>query len=169
MSQMPKDSAEPIILLAEDSENDVVMFRRAFQQAGFQNPIQVVGDGEEAIAYLKGEGKFANRAEYPLPTLMLLDLKMPRLNGFEVLEWLREQISLRSLVVVVLTTTERLQDINRAYRLGANSFLTKPLNTEEFRQMITSLYQYWMFFNRPPETKRPANGNGRHQNGTTHK
>jgi CheY-like chemotaxis protein len=160
---MPKDPAEPIILLADDSDNDVAMFRRAFQRAGFQNPIQVVSDGDEAVAYLKGEGKFSNRAEYPLPALMLLDLKMPRKNGFEVLEWLRQQLSLRSLLVVVLTTSDAVRDINHAYTLGANSFLTKPLHMGEFDQMIRTMHKYWMLFNRPPETERPVKG--RHQNG----
>jgi CheY-like chemotaxis protein len=166
---MPSDSAEPVILLADDSDDDVTMFRRAFRRAGFQNPIQVVSHGEDAVAYLKGEGRFANRSEYPLPALLLLDLKMPRKNGFEVLQWLREEISLRSLIVVVLTTSDAVQDINRAYRLGANSFLTKPLSTGEFDQMLDAMHRYWMLFNRPPETRRAASGKDRHENGPAQK
>src|SRR5438034_11513986 len=115
-----------VILLAEDNENHVLLIRRAFEQAGLVNPLYVVSNGEEAISYLKGEGKYANRDEYPLPCLMLLDLKMPKKDGFEVLEWLRGQPGFSSLRVVVLTTSEELRDVNRAYRLGANSFLTKP-------------------------------------------
>lgn len=164
-----RESTEPIILLAEDSENDVLMFLRAFKQSGYESPLQVVSNGEEALAYLKGEGKFANREEYPLPTLLLLDLKMPRKDGFEVLQWIRKQDSLSSLVVVVLTTSERVQDINRAYSMGANSFLTKPLDIQEFRHMLSSLYTYWLVFNRPAESKRPMNGNGKHKSGTAPK
>ena len=159
---MPAGSGEPLILLAEDGENDVLMFQRAFRDFGVESVVQVVSDGEQAIEYLKGEGKYANRAEYPLPTLLLLDLKMPRKNGFEVLEWVRHEPGLRGLLIVVLTTSERIADINRAYQLGANSFLTKPLDLNEFRVMVESLRTYWLAFNRPPATERPKeNGNGR--------
>src|SRR5262245_62174456 len=84
------ESAQGVILLAEDREDEVMLLRRAFAQANFLNPLHVVSNGEEAIAYLQGEGKYANRAEYPLPTLVLLDLKMPRKDGFEVLHWIRQ-------------------------------------------------------------------------------
>ena len=166
---MPTGSGEPIILLAEDGEDDVLMFQRAFRDFGFGSVVHVVEDGEQAIDYLKGEGKYGNRAEYPLPTLLLLDLKMPRTNGFEVLEWVRHEPSLRGLLIVVLTTSDRTVDINRAYQLGANSFLTKPLDLTEFRLMIESLRTYWLTFNRPPTTERPRTGNGKrkHTNGTT--
>src|SRR5262245_1735495 len=116
------------ILLAEDDDNHVALIRRAFQKAGLINPIQVVHDGEEAIAYLKGEGAFANRAEYPLPTLLLLDLKMPRKNGFEVLRWIRQQPTLAALRIVVLTSSQDIRDVNQAYQLGANSFLVKTMD-----------------------------------------
>lgn len=168
-------SEEPVILLADDGEDDVLMFRRAFSDVGVESALQVVRHGEEVIAYLKGEGKYANRDEYPLPTLLLLDLKMPRKNGFDVLEWIRQQPSLRRMLIVVLTTSERVEDINRAYRLGANSFLTKPLNFSEFRDMLTSLHTYWVTFNRPPVSERPprdqsdGNGHRRHSNGSAPK
>lgn len=102
-----------IILLAEDNEDHVFFIRRAFRQAGLLNPLHVVNDGEQAIAYLTGEGKYANREEYPLPCLLLLDLKMPNKNGFQVLEWLRHQPSLAALRVVVLTTSGETKDITR--------------------------------------------------------
>ena len=155
---------EPIILLADDSEDDVLMFCRAFKDVGYQSALQVVRHGDEVVAYLNGNGKFSNRAEYPLPTLLLLDLKMPRRNGFEVLEWIRRQPSLRRMLVIVLTTSERTEDINRAYQLGANSFLSKPLDFSEFRLMLNSLHQYWTTFNRAPSTERPQKG--RLRNGT---
>lgn len=155
---MSRSSGDPVILLAEDNENDVLFFRRAFRDYSAGSIVHVVNDGEQAIEYLKGEGRYANRDEYPLPTLLLLDLKMPRNDGFEVLQWVRRQIDLRGLLVVVLTTSERIADINRAYQLGANSFLTKPLDLDEFRLMVQSLRTYWFNFNRPPSTERPPRG-----------
>src|SRR5690242_9739823 len=101
-----------VILLAEDSETDVLLTRRAFAKANLLNPLHVVSDGEEAIAYLAGEGRYANRAEYPLPELLLLDLKMPKKNGLEVLQWVRDQPGLRGLRIVVLTTSDLAQDVN---------------------------------------------------------
>ena len=146
---------QPIVLIAEDSENDLVMLRRAFRQASITAPIQYVPDGEQAIAYLKGEGKFGRRDEFPLPDLLLLDLKMPRKSGFDVLEWLRTQPVLCHLRVVVLTTSENLRDVNRAYALGAASFLTKPVNFVEFKDTIQAMYNYWAAFNRKPQVERP--------------
>jgi CheY-like chemotaxis protein len=132
----------PLILLAEDNENDVLMFRRASRKANFDNPIQVVADGEEVIAYLSGEGKFASRDRYPLPGLVLLDLKMPRKNGFDVLRWVRQQREFADLQIVVLTTSDEIKDINRAYELGANSFLVKPVAFSEFVGMLEALHSY---------------------------
>src|SRR5882672_7903883 len=101
-----------LILIAEDREDDVFLIRRSLEKANVFNPLQVVGSGEETIAYLKGEGRFANRSEYPLPGLLLLDLKMPRTDGFEVLRWIRQQPGLKALRVVVLTSSEDMRDIN---------------------------------------------------------
>ena len=148
-----------VILLAEDNEDHIMLTRRAFKMAGLLNPVVVVRDGEEAIAYLTGEGKFANRFEYPLPTLLLLDLKMPRKNGFEVLEWLRGKTELSALRVVVLTTSDRIQDVNRAYQLGANSFLTKPVDFRDFVQLSAAIKGYWLWMSRAPEVERPDTKN----------
>ena len=144
-----------VILLAEDDENHVAFVKRAFKHANLLNPLFVVDDGEQAIAYLKGEGKYANRAEYPLPCLLLLDLKMPNKNGFEVLEWIRGQPGLSSLRVVVLTTSDQVRDVNRAYQLGANSFLTKPIDFRDFVQLTISIKGYWLWMSRAPEIERP--------------
>ena len=116
-----------VILVVEDREDDILLIRRAFDRASVTNPIQVVRDGEEAIAYLIGEGQYANRDEYPLPVLVLLDLKLPRKDGFEVLSWIRSQPGIRSLPVVVLTSSNQIRDVNRAYQLGANSFFVKEI------------------------------------------
>ena len=130
------------ILLAEDDENDIMMLRRAARHARFTNPLSIVNDGEEVIAYLCGEGKYAHRRRYPLPGLLLLDLKMPRKNGFEVLQWIREQPQFTDLQVVVLSNSDEIRDINRAYELGANSFLVKPMFFSEYVGMLEALHSY---------------------------
>jgi CheY-like chemotaxis protein len=147
---------QPVILIADDREEDIAMLRRAFSQAGLTVPLQVVKNGEEAIAYLKCEGRFSNRAEFPLPDLLLLDLKMPRKSGFDVLEWLQTQPGLARLRTVVLTSSDEIRDVNRAYRLGAASFLVKPVNFTEFKDTIQAMYNYWMTINTAPQLSRPA-------------
>jgi CheY-like chemotaxis protein len=102
-----------------------------------------------------GAGVYANRAEYPLPDLFLLDLKMPRVNGFEVLEWLRDQPGLAALRVLVLTSSEDLRDVNRAYQLGANSFLVKPLDFQNVIQLSHLIQDFWLKVSSAPETYRP--------------
>src|SRR6266404_5750752 len=108
---------EPI-LIVEDGEDDVFLIRRSLDRAGVFNPIHVVRNGDDAIAYLQGEGKFARRDEYPLPSLVLLDLKMPRTDGFAVLRWIRLQPGLKALRVIVLTYSEDIRDVNQAYECG---------------------------------------------------
>jgi CheY-like chemotaxis protein len=141
------------ILLAEDDENDVVLMRRAFNKARIVNPIHVVSDGEEAILYLSGEGKYFERSEFPLPCLLLLDLKMPRKNGFDVLRWVRAQEDLKRLLIVVLTSSRENRDINMAYDLGANSYLVKPPDFQDLIGMLKSLEGYWLFLNQVPSLK----------------
>jgi len=148
-------SDQAVILLAEDREDDVLLVRKAFKKAFINNPLQVVRDGAEVIAYLKGEGKYVNREEYPLPDLLLLDLKMPGVDGFGVLKWLRQQPSLSALRVVVLTSSEDINDVNIAYRLGANSFMVKPLDFQNFLEMSRFLTNYWLQLSKTPETSRP--------------
>ncbi len=144
---------EPI-LLAEDNEDHILLMRHAFKHSGLRNPLHVVQDGDEAVAYLEGSGKYANRSEYPLPTLLLLDLKMPRRNGFEVLQWIRRHPSLGSLRIVVLTSSEEMKDVNRAYALGANSFLVKPSDFRDFVEMSKSIQNYWLWMSRTPDSSR---------------
>jgi CheY-like chemotaxis protein len=152
---MPPDERQPVVLIAEDSEDDVIMLRRAFRQLGHTGPVQFVRDGEQAIAYLAGNGRFSNRDEFPLPNFILLDLKMPRKSGFEVLEWISKQPSLAQVRTVVLTTSDAVVEVNRAYELGAASFLTKPLNFTEFKDTIQVLFNYWISLNRAPQIIRP--------------
>src|SRR5947209_15641370 len=145
-----------VILLAEDREEEVLLLRRAFARANFLNPLHVVSNGEEAIAYLQGEGRYANRSEYPLPSLVLLDLKMPRKTGFEVLSWIRQQPTLCALRVVVLTASDAISDVNRAYQLGANSFLVKPVDFARFVEVTHALKGYWLWMSKEPEIGRPC-------------
>jgi CheY-like chemotaxis protein len=139
------------ILLAEDDQNDVLLIKRAFSKSRIVNPIACVGNGEEAVAYLKGEGAYADRQRYPLPFMLLLDLKLPRLSGHEVLQWLREQPLLKRLPVVVLTSSRQPVDINRAYELGANSYLVKPVVFEELSTLMQQLQLYWLMLSEHPD------------------
>jgi CheY-like chemotaxis protein len=143
-----------VILVAEDDENHVFFIQRAFERASLLNPVHFVPDGEQAIAYLAGEGKYANRDEFPLPSLLLLDLKMPNKDGFDVLEWVRQHPTLSALRIIVLTTSGATKDINRAYKLGANSFLTKPMNFTDLVQLTRWVKGYWLHFSSEPEIER---------------
>ncbi len=130
---------DPIVLLVDDSENDALLMRTVFERAGFVQPLRFARDGEEAIAYLRGDGLYADRKKFPMPTTVLLDLNMPRKNGFEVLEWVRQQPGLRRLRVYILSASSRSQDIERAYDLGANSYLVKPGNLDGLIHMAKCL------------------------------
>lgn len=148
-------SDHAIILLAEDDEDYVVLIKKVFEQAHIPNPVHVVWNGEEAIMYLKGEGKYADRDEFPLPDIFLLDLKMPRINGFEVLKWVRQQPGLAALRILVLTSSDQIRDVNEAYQLGANSFLVKPFDFEDFTHLSRLIADFWFKASRTPQTQRP--------------
>jgi CheY-like chemotaxis protein len=135
------------ILLAEDREDDIVLIQRAFAKGGIRNPLFVARNGEEAINYLAGLGRFSDRLLYPLPALLLLDLKMPRADGFEVLRWLKTKPGLASLRVIVLTSSEDIRDVTKAYQLGANSFLVKPLDFQNTVAMVETITDYWLTIN----------------------
>jgi CheY-like chemotaxis protein len=138
------------ILLAEDDENDVFLLKLAFEQAGVRNRLIVTRDGEEAIDYLAGNGKYANRTEFPLPCFLILDLKMPRQSGMDVLRWLRQQPALNCLPVIILSSSAHRYDVERAYRLGANAFVTKPAGNDERLQLVQMIKGFWLTFNQPP-------------------
>jgi CheY-like chemotaxis protein len=138
------------VLLVEDDPDDVLLTQRAFRKVGARVPIQVVGDGEQAIAYLTGQGGWADRESHPLPDLLLLDLKLPRRSGFEVLEWLRSQPGLRRLPVVVLTGSREMADVDRALDLGANSYLVKPVGFDALLEIVRLLDLYWLTHNERP-------------------
>jgi len=142
---------EGVILLAEDDPNDVLLIQRAFQRNHVANPVQVVRDGEEALAYLSGQAPFADRERHPLPVLLLMDLKMPRKSGLEVLAWVRHQPGLKRLPIIVLTSSNQSPDINRAYELGANSYLVKPAGFDSLLDLVKNLDMYWLILNEKPE------------------
>ena len=163
---------QAVILLVEDRDDDVYLVRRALSKADVRNPFFVVQNGEEALAYLDGLGKYSNRDEFPLPDIMLLDLKMPRMDGYEVLRAVRSKPDFKALRIIVLTSSEDLNDVNKAYELGANSFLVKPLEFENYVAMMRTLCSFWLHYSRDPTLARPPdaalqkNGNGFHPHGT---
>ncbi len=132
------------ILLAEDDPDDVLITQIAFRKARLANPLEVVRDGEEAVAYLKGKGRYADRARYPFPVLLLLDLDMPRMDGFEVLAWLQRQPVIGTLPVAIVADSSHDPYVDRAYRLGADSYLIKPPNSEELLALVQRLQAHWM-------------------------
>jgi CheY-like chemotaxis protein len=144
-----------VILLAEDNDDDAFFIERAFRKARLANPIKRVTDGVEAINYLEGEGDYANRDQFPFPFFLLLDLKMPKMDGFGVLKWIRENPRLNHLLVVVLTgqkvdSIAHQYLVEKAYELGANSFLHKTPNFDDMVQLAATLGGYWLLVNIPP-------------------
>jgi CheY-like chemotaxis protein len=137
-------------LVAEDDENDVFFLQRAFQQAKIENPLHVVRDGQEAIDYLSGAGDFSDRKLHPLPYLFILDLKMPRKTGLDVLAWLQEQPELRCIPVVVLSSSAQVRDIDKAYELGVNAFIVKPANLEKRVKLAKAIGTFWLELNEVP-------------------
>ena len=141
---------DQFILLAEDDPNDTLLIGRAFKKAGLGEVLKSVDTGDAAIDYLRGVDQYSDRSRYPLPFLLLLDLKMPGADGFEVLRWLRSQSDFKRLLVVVLTSSNLQADVDRAYELGANSYLVKPVEFSEMVNMIQRFEAYWAEINRFP-------------------
>lgn len=140
---MTMESTSSPVLLVEDSEDDVFFMQRAFKAANISNPLYVVRDGLEALDYLQNAGAYADAAQAPRPGLMLLDLKIPRLRGLDVLKWIHEREELATIPVIVLTSSNQEQDIEAAFRLGARSFLVKPPNAEKLTRLMAAVKGYW--------------------------
>lgn len=136
------------ILMVEDSRDDADLISYAFQKAGVQNPLYKLEDGDSAAEYIEGSGPYADRSRHPLPGLVLLDLKLPRRSGFEVLQVIRSDASAKHMPVVVLTSSDQRGDIERAYAAGANSYLVKPVTRDALISMIKTLDAYWIKLNR---------------------
>jgi CheY-like chemotaxis protein len=136
-------SSAPTILLVEDNIDDVILTRRALRKVGVAAALVTVGDGAEAKAYVLGSGAFADRNAYPVPALLLLDWKLPRCSGAEVLRWIRARSEMDTLPVVVLTSSRQQEDIEQAYAAGANSYLQKPVEFSELVELLGRLHLYW--------------------------
>ncbi len=140
------------ILVAEDDPNDFMLLERALRKNSILNPLQLVRDGEETVAYLSGTGKYSNRKQYPPPRFLILDLKMPRMGGLEVLEWLQNNRKFQVTPTLVLSSSRHDEDVQAAYRLGASSYLVKPSSFDDLQTMIKVVYDYWAFCHRPEST-----------------
>jgi len=138
-----------MILVVEDDENDLMFLRMAMKRAGVTNPIQVARDGQEVLDYFQGNGKFADRAAFPLPYLVLLDLKLPYVMGLDVLTWIRGRRQFKSTIVIALTSSRYTEDIRLAYQLGANAYLVKPADLNALEGMMRTLKDFWLTQNTP--------------------
>ena len=146
-----------VILLVEDNPNDVKLTMHAFEKSNISNEIIVVGDGEEAIDYLFATGRHAGRDPKVIPEVILLDLKLPKIDGLGVLRRLRADERTRRLPVVILTSSKEEKDVTSSYNLGANSFIRKPVDFDQFIDAAQHLGLYWLVMNEPP----PRQENGR--------
>ncbi|RMF44325.1 MAG: response regulator [Planctomycetota bacterium] len=139
------------LLIVEDDPFDVKLIQRAMSKARIANPCRILSDGEQAIHYLAGHPPYSDRNSNPIPILMLLDLKLPRKSGFDVIEWVRAQPVLRRLPIIVLTSSAESPDISRAYDLGANSYLVKPVGNDALVDMLQNLELFWLCTNTFPD------------------
>lgn len=144
LKQRVQDPECPAVLMADDSEADIFFLLRAFSASKVRNPIFVVRSGAEAMQYLAGEGKFANRDRFPLPKIVFLDLKMPSPDGLDVLRWKETQARLGRILWIALSNFDSTKTINEAYAAGATTFLSKPLDGDDIRHLIESFDDYWV-------------------------
>lgn len=142
------------ILLVEDNPDDIELTLRALKKNNIKNEVKVVYDGAEALDFLFGTGKYSGRDLTNMPTVILLDLKLPKLDGLEVLRQLRANELTRLLPVVILTSSKQEQDIVNGYSLGVNSYVRKPVDFNQFAEAVSHLGLYWLLLNEAPPTKR---------------
>ena len=131
------------ILLVEDEENDAKLVQMAFKKNNIVNPVQWARDGLEAIAYLNGDGAYADRNQHPFPEVLILDLKMPRMGGLELLTWIREHPEFRVIPTIIMTSSRQHSEIEKAYNLGANTYMIKPSSFEELAKNVKLIHDYW--------------------------
>jgi CheY-like chemotaxis protein len=145
------------ILYVEDEKNDIFFMQHALAQAGVPNPLVTATDGQAAIDYLSGQDKYADRNQYPMPGLVLLDLKMPKQLGLEVLKWIRHHPGCHTLPVVIFTSSSRELDIQQSYTLGANAYVVKPAMLGELQEAVKTIRDFWLNLNQmPPDPQLPA-------------
>ena len=143
-----------IILLAEDDPNDATLMEMAFRKNGLRLPVHVCTNGEDAMNYLKGVGRYSDRSQYPFPRVLITDLKMPRVSGFDLLKWLREHPECNLIPKIVFSSSRQEQDVTLAYQLGANCYFTKPRTFDELRNMVRLALEFWQICELP---KLPEN------------
>ena len=145
------------IFYAEDDENDIFFLKHAFQTVGITNPMRVARTGQEAIQYLSRIGSLSDSSSFPPPCLIILDLKMPVINGMEVLSWLRRSSGLPAFPVIVFSSSPQARDVELALELGANAFVVKPHAMEQRIALALSIKEFWLRFNQPhPASMQPA-------------
>ena len=145
---------KPVILMVEDSRMDIRLARDAFRTAGIDTDLRVFNDGLRALAYMFGEGEYADRDAHPLPDLVLVDLKMPSIDGPEIVRRLKRAEGVRKVPVVVMTSSKEHHDLTRCYENGANSYLVKPVSFVDFVELIKGLHRYWFVLNQGPPGPR---------------
>ena len=147
--------ANEVLLLIEDDDNDVVLIQRALKKANFLGTVKLAHDGQEALDYFQGIGQFSDRDKFPLPTLIITDLKLPKRNGFEILQWLGAEPNRRVFPTLVFSSSPTEEDVKKAYQLGANSYLVKPADFEMLQRLIADVLYYWSICRRPLPGARP--------------
>lgn len=152
MDEIPTNT----ILLVEDDQDDVLFMRIAMEKAGLSGRLRVVEDGRDAMDYLEGNGIYADRAAYPMPCLALVDLKLPRMLGIDLLRWIRSSPAYETMVIIIMSSSQQRSDIRQAYQLGANSYLVKPSNPLRLAEMIQALKAYWLCLNQPTAECLPS-------------
>jgi CheY-like chemotaxis protein len=143
------DNSNYTILLVEDEENDATLVKMAFEKNDILNPVQWAKDGLDAIAYLNGEGIYADRKLYPFPEVLILDLKMPRMNGLELLAWIRDHPEFRVIPTIIMSSSRQEAYVAKAYHLGANTYMVKPSSFEELARMVKLAHEYWALSIKP--------------------
>jgi CheY-like chemotaxis protein len=147
------EDSQYTILLVEDEENDALLVKMAFKKNEIPNPVRWVRDGLEAIAYLNGEGEFANRELHPFPGVLILDLKMPRMTGLELLAWIRDHPEFRVIPTIIMSASQLDSDVEKAYALGANTYMIKPSAFDDLAKIVKLAHEYWAVSIKP-RTKR---------------
>jgi len=140
-------------LLVEDSDDDIFFAKRAFQSVGRLTPLSYVDNGQKAIDYLSGSDPYSARTQFPIPSLVLLDIKLPFLSGLEVLQWIREQSNFPKSPVVMFTSSNQERDVEEAYALGANAYLLKPARADQYLNLVSLITGFWLDANIPPRSK----------------
>ena len=147
---------DDLILIAEDNESDALLLHRTFNLIGLANRVEILSDGVEAMDYLSGAGKYADRASFPFPAVLFTDIKMPRVDGFELLQWLREHPEYAVVPTIVFSGSGEAADVRRAYNLGANAYLVKPSSIEQLEKMMRRTYEFWGLCAETLTTGHPA-------------